>query len=166
MNEYVATLNGKKKTFKILDSGKLLYNEKEVEYSLLKVSEYSYLLKIGNKVYDITTTDLSQDKFGFLVDGHYFETVIRTKLQEKAQELQNIKNKENHHDLIKSPMPGMILKIKKQVGDKIEMGESVVILEAMKMENDLHAPSSGVVKEIFVKEGSSVEKDVVLLTIS
>ncbi|MCU7490911.1 MAG: acetyl-CoA carboxylase biotin carboxyl carrier protein subunit [Ignavibacteria bacterium] len=166
MNEYVATVNGNKRVFKLLDSGKILFNEKEIEYSILKVSEYSYLLKLGNKVFDITTTALSREKFGFLVDGHYFETTIRTKLQEKAQELQNIKNKENHHDLIKSPMPGMILKIKKQVGDKIEMGESVVILEAMKMENDLHAPSSGIIKEIFVKEGSSVEKDTVLLTIS
>jgi len=166
MNEYIATVNGNKRVFKLLDTGKIVLNEKEIEYSLLKISDYSYLLKIGNKVYDITSTALSSEKFGFLVDGHYFETTVRTKLQEKAQELQSIKNKANHHDIIKSPMPGMILKIKKKVGDSIEMGESVVILEAMKMENDLHSPSSGIVKEILVKEGSSVEKDAVLLTIS
>ncbi|MCU7494972.1 MAG: acetyl-CoA carboxylase biotin carboxyl carrier protein subunit [Ignavibacteria bacterium] len=166
MNEYVVTVNGKKKAFKMLDSGKVVFQDRELEYSLLKVSDYSYLLKIGNKVYDMTTTALSSEKFGFLVDGHYFETTVRTKLQEKARELQNIRNMETHHDLIKSPMPGMILKIKKNVGERIEMGESVVILEAMKMENDLHAPSSGVIKEIFVKEGNSVEKDTILLTIS
>lgn len=165
MNEYIATINGKKRTVKLLDSQKIVFDNKEIEYSLSKISEYSYLLKIGNKVYDITTTALDSDKFGFLVDGHYFETVVRTSLQEQANELQNIRNKQNHHDFVKSPMPGMILKIKKKVGDQIEIGESVVILEAMKMENDLRSPSSGIIKEIFVKEGTSVEKDVVLLTI-
>jgi biotin carboxyl carrier protein len=62
-------------------------------------------------------------------------------------------------------MPGMVLRLKKRVGDTVEMGESVVILEAMKMENDLRSPSSGIIKEVIVKEGVSVEKDSILLTI-
>ncbi|MGE5682959.1 MAG: acetyl-CoA carboxylase biotin carboxyl carrier protein subunit, partial [Bacillota bacterium] len=93
------------------------------------------------------------------------ETIVRTQLQEKANELQNIKNKQNHHDILRAPMPGMVLKLKKKVGDQVEIGESIVILEAMKMENDLRSPSSGVIKEVCVKEGNSVEKDCILLTI-
>jgi pyruvate carboxylase subunit B len=62
-------------------------------------------------------------------------------------------------------MPGLILKIRKNVGDKVEQGESVIILEAMKMENDLKAPASGQIKKIFVTEGSAVEKGSALFSI-
>jgi pyruvate carboxylase subunit B len=62
-------------------------------------------------------------------------------------------------------MPGLILKIRKSVGEKVEQGESVIILEAMKMENDLKAPASGYIENIFVTEGSAVEKGTTLLSI-
>ena len=62
-------------------------------------------------------------------------------------------------------MPGLILKIRKKVGEKVEQGESVIILEAMKMENDLKAPASGIIDNILVSEGSAVEKGVVLFSI-
>ncbi|MBE0570913.1 MAG: hypothetical protein IH618_05145 [Ignavibacteriaceae bacterium] len=66
---------------------------------------------------------------------------------------------------VKAPMPGLILRIKKNVGEKVEQGESVIILEAMKMENDLKAPASGIIESIFVTEGSAVEKGFNLFTI-
>jgi biotin carboxyl carrier protein len=62
-------------------------------------------------------------------------------------------------------MPGMILKIKKKVGDEIEQGDSLLILEAMKMENDIRSPVSGKVKEIKIKEGQAVEKGISILVI-
>ena len=62
-------------------------------------------------------------------------------------------------------MPGMILKILKKEGDKVEAGEVVLILEAMKMQNELHAKRSGVVKQINVKQGDSVEMRQVLAII-
>ena len=66
---------------------------------------------------------------------------------------------------MKAPMPGMVLKIKKQVGDNVVRGESVLILEAMKMENDLRAHTSGIIKSLNVKEGMAVEKGYMLFII-
>lgn len=165
MNDFIVTLNGQKREICVIDEGTVRVAGKEVYYEVSKISDYSYLLKVGNKVYEITTTPLSNESYGFLVDGHYFETTVRTRLQEKARELQTLREKENHHDVLKAPMPGMVLKLKKKPGDTVEIGESVVILEAMKMENDLRSPSSGTIREICVVEGTSVEKDTVLLTI-
>jgi len=62
-------------------------------------------------------------------------------------------------------MPGLVLKIFKQVGETVEENEPVVVLEAMKMENEIRSPKKGVIKEIFLKHGSTVEKDAVILTI-
>ena len=66
---------------------------------------------------------------------------------------------------MKAPMPGMIVSYKKQVGDSVMEGETVVILEAMKMENALPAPVSGTVKALHYKSGDSVAKNDVLCVI-
>jgi len=62
-------------------------------------------------------------------------------------------------------MPGLIMKILKKEGDKVEAGEVVLILEAMKMQNELHAKRSGTLKQIHVKQGESVEMRQVLAII-
>ena len=62
-------------------------------------------------------------------------------------------------------MPGMIVRYQKQVGDAVSKGETVVILEAMKMENALTAPADGTIKVINFSSGDSVSKDAVLCII-
>jgi oxaloacetate decarboxylase alpha subunit/pyruvate carboxylase subunit B len=64
-----------------------------------------------------------------------------------------------------APMPGMIIRFEKNVGDDIKEGETAVILEAMKMENALTSPASGTVKAINFSSGDSVAKGAVLCVI-
>jgi biotin carboxyl carrier protein len=57
---------------------------------------------------------------------------------------------------VKSPLPGVILDVKVKVGDAVKRGQTVIILEAMKMENQINADKDGVVKELLVSKGESV----------
>ena len=66
---------------------------------------------------------------------------------------------------VKAPMPGMVIKYEKKVGDAVDEGETVVVIEAMKMENALPAPVAGVVEAINFSSGDSVAKDDVLVVI-
>ncbi|EKV58002.1 biotin/lipoyl-containing protein [Brachyspira hampsonii] len=66
---------------------------------------------------------------------------------------------------IKAPMPGTIVSFNVAVGDKINEGQVVAILEAMKMENEIVSPASGEVKSIHVEKGSSVVDGQVILQI-
>ncbi len=66
---------------------------------------------------------------------------------------------------VTAPMPGMIIKYEKNVGDSINEGETVVVIEAMKMENALPAPTSGVIKAVNYKSGDSVARGDVLAVI-
>ena len=66
---------------------------------------------------------------------------------------------------LSAPMPGMIVSYQKEVGDTVEKGDTVVILEAMKMENALPAPCSGTIQSINFKSGDSVAKNAVLAVI-
>ncbi|PWB52620.1 MAG: oxaloacetate decarboxylase subunit alpha [Candidatus Methanoperedenaceae archaeon] len=67
---------------------------------------------------------------------------------------------------ITASMQGMVLKVKVKKGDKVSKGDVVLVLEAMKMENNIHAPHGGAVKEIFVKEGSTVGAGDALMVIA
>jgi biotin carboxyl carrier protein len=62
-------------------------------------------------------------------------------------------------------MPGLIIQVNKQEGDRVEIGEVVIVLEAMKMQNELQAKRAGVVKQIRVKRGETVEMRQVLAVI-
>ncbi len=66
---------------------------------------------------------------------------------------------------LKAPMPGTIVRYEKQVGDTVSQGETVVVLEAMKMENNLASPANGTVKAINFSKGDTVTKDAVLCVI-
>jgi pyruvate carboxylase subunit B len=62
-------------------------------------------------------------------------------------------------------MPGKIIRVMVEVGQEVAEGEAICVLEAMKMENELHARQAGTVKALYVKPGDDVEKDQVLAEI-
>ncbi|MEX2181103.1 MAG: biotin/lipoyl-containing protein [Gemmatimonadaceae bacterium] len=64
---------------------------------------------------------------------------------------------------IVAPMPGLIVKVHVAVGDRVDAGQAVVVMEAMKMENELRAPSPGTVRAIAATPGVAVEKGAVLV---
>ena len=66
---------------------------------------------------------------------------------------------------IQAPMQGMVVKVKVSRGDKVRLGDVVVILEAMKMQNDIVATLAGTVREVFAREGAIVAPNEVLMTI-
>lgn len=65
-----------------------------------------------------------------------------------------------------APMPGMVLRVEVQEGDRVSAGQGVAIVEAMKMENELRASAEGIVSRVLVREGEAVEKDQVLVELA
>lgn len=166
MNDFVVSINSTKLNVKILSNNELFLNGQKYNYELIPLCNNSYFLKLNNEVYELTSEKLDSDSYKVLLKGNYFDITVRTALQEKAVKLlENSAVSQQHHMNVKAPMPGLILKVRKKIGEKVEQGESVIILEAMKMENDLKAPASGIIENILVTEGSAVEKGVILFSI-
>ena len=67
---------------------------------------------------------------------------------------------------VKAPMPGNIIKVNVKSGDAVKKGDVLVVLEAMKMENDVCAPEDGTVASVEVAKGTTVETDAVLVTLN
>ncbi|MFZ2524403.1 MAG: biotin/lipoyl-containing protein, partial [Candidatus Ferrigenium altingense] len=71
----------------------------------------------------------------------------------------------SHQGCVATAMPGTIIDVKVKVGDKVEAGDGVLVIEAMKMENEIQAPIDGVVIGVHVKKGDSVAPDETLVEI-
>ena len=68
--------------------------------------------------------------------------------------------------VVSAPMPGKILSVKTEVGASVKKGDVLIVLEAMKMENEIMAPSDAVVSSVSVSAGSTVEAGAVLCTLA
>ena len=67
---------------------------------------------------------------------------------------------------IQAPMPGLVVRVEVEVGQRVEPGAGLVVIEAMKMENELRAPRAGVVREVHVAAGQAVERGAPLVTLA
>ena len=159
MNDFVITIDEEKNQISLINETEAILNGKKLNFELQKLKYQSYLLRINNSVYEISSEQVNSEKFSFLVNGIKINLIARTALQERAKKLIDASKSSSGSTVdINAPMPGMILKINKNNGDEIKKGDSVLILEAMKMENDLKSPVTGKIKKLFVDEGNAVEK--------
>ncbi len=165
MNEFVVTIDEKKVNVAFIGPDKAAVNDKEYNFSLSKLNSSSYRLFVDNRSYIITAKEIGSSEFIVTLGGQVIETKVLTALQQKAAALIEATAVKYAITTVKSPMPGMILKIKKKAGEEVEQGDSLLILEAMKMENDIRSPVSGKIKEIKITEGQAVEKGISLLII-
>lgn len=89
-----------------------------------------------------------------------------TVLDERARHIQGLVRQAepaSKGSVIRAPMPGLVLRVPVEPGAQVSPGQGVLVLEAMKMENEIKAPTAGVVESIQVKPGQAVEKGEVLL---
>lgn len=88
--------------------------------------------------------------------------LVRSKVPVKKGDA-NIKSKSV--SLVKAPLPGTIFKLSSKIGDEVNAGDTLLIMEAMKMENNIQAEVSGTIKSIMVAEGDAVLQDDILMEI-
>jgi len=165
MSECIVSINGKKIRLNFINDSKVIFNGEELDFEILETVNNVYFLRIAEKIYNFTCTHKNNENLVLFSQSEKFELTVRTSLQEIASEVLAQKLSEYHHLDVKAPMPGMILKLKKSKGDKVNHGEAVMILEAMKMENEIRSVNMGTIKDIYVKEGAKVEKGAALFSV-
>lgn len=117
---------------------------------------------VNNNVYDVVVEDVKEGESVKTVVENTLEPDIISKEEAPKEKAIETKAKEGNIK-VSAPMPGNIWKIKTSVGAKVEKHEVLIILEAMKMENEIVAPEAGIVTSILVKEGDSVEPGKVMV---
>jgi biotin carboxyl carrier protein len=99
------------------------------------------------------------------LDGDYFAVRVEDEQTRELRALVEHATQSSGERIVCAPIPGLITKIKVNEGDKIQHSEGLVILEAMKMENEIKSESGGIIKKILVKEGMPVDKNQELIVI-
>lgn len=105
----------------------------------------------------------SRNKYKVYLNGEAFEVTIKNQVEQTLEAMGLNKPKLVEVKEIKAPMPGLVIEIDLEVGQKIEKDGNLLILEAMKMENVIKLPNEGVIKNILVKKGQAVEKGQLLI---
>ena len=140
-------------------------NDKEVVFDSIQIKNGEFHIIQNNKSYTAIVIDSNPiDKnFVIRVNNNEYTIQVQDKFDILLQQLgmSNLKNKKVNN--IKAPMPGLVIKIEKNIGDTIKKGESVLILEAMKMENMIKSPTDAIIKNITVNQGQAVEKNQILI---
>ncbi|PIW69302.1 MAG: hypothetical protein COW08_07855 [Ignavibacteriales bacterium CG12_big_fil_rev_8_21_14_0_65_30_8] len=165
MNSLIVEIGDKKAKLNISSDSKVKIDNKEYLYELIHLQNSTYLLKINNRFFKINNLNNSSTSLLLNIEGKEFTSTTKSLLQDKAEQLVSKKIKDNNYNLVNAPMPGLVLDIKVSVGDKIKKGDTLLILEAMKMENSIKSNYSGVIKEIFVDKNNPVEKGSKLISI-
>ena len=97
------------------------------------------------------------------VNGELYRVQLRDRFDQLVDELGFSTGQEQRVDEIKAPMPGLVLKILVEKGQEVSTGDTLLILEAMKMENVIKSPGTGTISAISIEEGQAVEKGQVML---
>jgi biotin carboxyl carrier protein len=130
-----------------------------------------YSLLVGQASYDVYVRDLGETPdeegardFEVTVGARTFTIRLR---DERTQALERLAGGARHAGdaVIRAPMPGLVSNVLAAEGQTVERGQAVVVLEAMKMENDLPTPRPGVVKSVLVTKGQTVNQGDTLVVV-
>ncbi len=161
-------------------------DDRHAEVELLSRDENRIRIKIDDQVYEVDITPVENGIYSLLHSGRSYTVVLaegdnakkylvntpsrsynlevidaesRYLMSRRGQDLGEAENQ------ISSPMPGKVVKIPVKTGEKVEAGQTLIIISAMKMESEYKAGKAGTVKEILVAEGDTIEGNQTLITI-
>lgn len=170
MNKYYINLNESKTPEEILikDGKTALAGNKELKYEYKFISENVMVLRIDNKNYIVKVENDEEEEAkgtGFIVDvkSEINKVLCKSELDVLMEKFSKSRGDVKIKTDITSPMPGAIVKINVKEGQKVKKGDVFLVLEAMKMENELKATNECIIQKIFVEEKKSVEKGQILL---
>lgn len=132
---------------------------------LIELSKGKFHLLKDHKSYNIEVVeaDPKTKLLTLKVNGNKYTVELKDKMDLLLENMGISKLTTVKVNEIKAPMPGLVLDLKVAVGDTLAKGDTVIVLEAMKMENVLQSPGEGVVKSIEVEQGQAVEKGQVMI---
>ena len=99
------------------------------------------------------------------LDGRVFDVRVDDERAHRIRQLAAVSAPRESGSEVRAPMPGLIVRIGAREGQVVDAGDSLVVMEAMKMENELRAESSGIVTRVHVRPGSTVDREDLLITI-
>jgi len=123
-------------------------------------------LLLGKQSWTVACQPLDNRRWALGAAGERFEIEVQDDRAKQIEALTGGGRKEAVGGVVKAPMPGLVVRVEVTRGQTVEAGQGLVVVEAMKMENELRARTRGVVEQVHVKAGDRVEKGTPLVTLA
>jgi len=162
--KYATTIGEQTYIVEVNREGEVTIDGDTFPVDLQAIDEVTYSLLMSNRSYE-ALVDTAGDELAVLLDGRMYTAQV---LDERARRLSRVDGSSvsSGELTLKSPMPGLIVAVPVAEGQAVKKGQTVLVLESMKMENELKAPRDGTVSSIKVKVRQSVEQHQPLVVIT
>ena len=161
--KYVTLINNEQYEVEINPDGRLFINGEERHVDFLPLGSNLYSVITDDLSLQVVVEDTGREHFDVLIGGRMFEARV---LDERALLMAQRKGGLlGGSGEVNSPMPGLIVDVTVALDDAVTQGQTVAILESMKMQNELKAPVDGVIESIHVQPGETVNKNTLLVVI-
>jgi biotin carboxyl carrier protein len=163
--KYITTLDGKEYLIEVVDEHHVSVNGRAQEVDFESVSgQPVYSLILDGKSYESYVYE-TEEGWQVLTRGRQYNLTIEDEREKRLRAAAGGGVAESGEFHLKAPMPGLVVAIPVNEGDKVEKGQVILILESMKMQNELKSPKAGTVGRIRVKQGEKVEQRQALLSV-
>ncbi len=160
--KYVTIINDEQYEIEIDKDGGILVNGEARDFNFLNLGGSLYSVITQNKSLEVVIDD-EDNKIEVMMNGRLYETQV---LDERALLMaQRRGGLGGGSGEVHAPMPGLIVKVVVEDGQTVTQGQTLVILESMKMQNELKSPTDGTVKAIHIEASQSVNKNDLLIEI-
>ena len=161
--KYVTIINDQQHEIEIDNDGAVLVNGEVRDVDFLNLGGSLYSVITENKSLEAVIDD-DEGKIAVMMSGRLFEAQV---LDERAMLLMQRRGGQvARSGEVHAPMPGLIVEVTAAIDQAVTQGDTVIILESMKMQNELKSPADGVVRSIHVSAGQAVNKNDLLLEIT
>ena len=134
-------------------------------FNFVHLQQGHYHCLFQNKSYNLELIDHDQQAKTLLikVNGHLFTASGKDRYDILLEKMGINSSSQQKHSSLKAPMPGLVLDVRVEAGQEVKKGDTLLVLEAMKMENSLKSPHDGQILSVEVVKGKAVEKGQLLL---
>jgi biotin carboxyl carrier protein len=162
---YITTIGEREYLIEIIDEHTLLVNGVRYHIDFESVSEQPvYSLLIDGKSYESYVYE-EEDGLQVLLRGAYYQASVEDEREKRLRRTSGGGVAEHAEFHLKAPMPGLVVAIPVSEGQTVSKGDVLLVLESMKMQNELKAPRPGTIARMRVKVGDSVELKQTLLSV-
>jgi biotin carboxyl carrier protein len=162
---YISTVGNQQFTVDINHTGEITVDGEVINVDLLQMQDTTmYSLIIGNQSHDVRMSD-ADGFYEVQVSGDIFQVVVEDERTRRLAGLKRSSDAFTGEVFLKAPMPGVVVEIPIEKGQRVAKGDIVLILESMKMQNEFKSPRDGVIHAVRVSPGDTVEQNSVMLTI-
>lgn len=143
----------------------VLVNGEQHTVTFARLSEYRFAFIIDGRSLPAIAYQTPTGSFIIHLEAEQFEVTLRDEKDILLERFGFVATTESSLQQIRAPMPGLVLSLRVEEGQQVKIGDGLVVLEAMKMENELRAEADGTVKSIHVARGDAVGKNDLLVEI-